>query len=81
MKKLIFKIIFFIISFSITLDVFAETGIVTDSDGVNMRDAATTNSNIIVAIPKNKEFYISNLNAGTGNGCNNNWYYVYYSNS
>lgn len=64
------------------LSVNAETGYVSDKSGVNMRDkASTSNSNVLIEIPYNSEFYISNTNVGKGNGCSNNWYYVYYNNT
>lgn len=72
----------FIISFLFILSVNAETGYVTDSTGVNMRDKPSTkNSNVLLEIPYNAEFYISNTNAGSGNGCSKAWYYVYYNNN
>lgn len=72
----------FIISFLFILSVNAETGYVTDSTGVNMRDKPSTkNSNVLIEIPYNAEFYISNTNAGSGNGCSKAWYYVYYNNN
>ena len=73
--------VIFICSFFFVMNVNAETGIVTDGSGVNMRVNPSTDSEIINAIPKNKEFYISNLKAGTGNGCDSDWFYVYYNNS
>lgn len=74
--------IVFIISFLFILSVNAETGYVTDSTGVNMRDKPSTkNSNVLIEIPYNAEFYISNTNAGSGNGCSKAWYYVYYNNN
>ena len=76
-KKLL--IIIFIYFLGITI-VNAESGIVTESDGVNLREEPNVNSTKILSIPKNNEFYISNLNAGEGNGCDNAWYYVYYKN-
>lgn len=78
-KNIIFMILF---SFLFILSVNAETGYVTDSTGVNMRDKPSTkNSNVLIEIPYNAEFYISNTNAGSGNGCSKNWYYVYYGNN
>lgn len=68
----------FIICFFGIINVHAESGIVTDSDGVNLRDQPSIEGTKLISIPKNHEFYISNLNAGEGNGCDNYWYYVYY---
>lgn len=63
------------------LNVNAETGYVSDKTGVNMRDNPNTStSKVIVEIPYNAEFYISNTKAATGNGCSKAWYYVYYNN-
>ena len=86
MNKFKYLLIIFILSFLFIINVKAETGVVTDGSGVNMRDNPSIDSNVLVAIPVNKEFYISNLNAGTGNGCGTEtdedpWYYVYYNNS
>ena len=71
-------LILFIICFFGIINVNAESGIVTDSDGVNLRDQPSIEGTKLISIPKNHEFYISNLNAGEGNGCDNYWYYVYY---
>lgn len=77
-KNLMFVFIF---SFLFILSVNAETGYVSDKTGVNMRDKpSTSSSKVIVEIPYNAEFYISNTNAGSGNGCSKAWYYVYYNN-
>ena len=74
-------IVLFLFSFLYVLNVNAETGIVTDKDGVNLRDNPTTSANIVTTLPYNVEFHISNVDIESGNGCNNNWYYVYYNNS
>ena len=79
LKNIIFILIF---SFLFILNVNAETGYVTDSTGVNMRDKPSTkDSTVLIEIPYNAEFYISNTNAATGNGCSKSWYYVYYENN
>ena len=79
MKKLV---LVFIFCFSFVFYVNAETGYVTDKTGVNMRDNPTTSgSNILVSIPYKTEFYIEKLDIPKGNGCSNNWYYVYYNNN
>ena len=82
MKKYI-KILFVIfIGFLCILSVNAETGYVSDRTGVNMRDNPNTStSNVLIKIPYNAEFYISNTEIEKGNGCSNNWYYVYYNNT
>ena len=66
-------------AFSCLLIVNAETGIVNDSAGLNIRSSASSSSDKLATIPYNKEFYISNTNAGSGNGCSGNWYYGYYN--
>lgn len=77
------KIMFFVVSlFLIMPMVYAETGYVTDKTGANMRDYPSTDnkkSNVIIKIPYNTSFYISNLEAATGSGCSKAWYYVYYN--
>lgn len=77
------KILLFIFSlFFIMPIVYAETGYVTDKTGANMRDYPSTDSkksNVIIKIPYNTSFYISNTEAATGNGCSKAWYYVYYN--
>ena len=78
-KKKWWKILIIcIICFFGILNVNSESGIVKDSDGVNLREEPNVNSTRVLSIPKNHEFYISNLNAGTENGCNDPWFYVYY---
>ena len=75
------KILLFIIMFfTSTIIVNAETGYTTDKTGLNLRDYPSTSSSkshILTSIPYKVEFYVSNLNAGTGNGCSKNWYYIY----
>ena len=73
-------LVLFIMSFMFTLNVFAETGYVSDSTGVNMRNKPSTkDSEVILEIPYNAEFYISDLNVKEGdNTCKKSWYYVYY---
>ena len=79
LNKLFLVIIF---SFLLVLSVNAETGYVSDRTGVNMRDnPSTSNSNILMSIPYNAEFYISNMDIESGNGCGSNWYYIYYNNN
>lgn len=80
--KIYIKLLFvFAMSFIYINFVNAETGYVTDKTGVNMRDKpSTSGSNVLVEIPYNAEFYISNTEVEKGNGCSNNWYYVYYNN-
>lgn len=80
MKKNIFLIII-LLSFFIMSDVYAEDGEVNSPNGVNIREQPTTESKIIVSIKNGTRFFISNLNAGTGNGCDNNWYYIHYGNT
>ena len=75
-------IIIFVLCFIFVINVNAETGYVTDKTGVNMRDKpSTSGSTILLEIPYNAEFYISDINAATGNGCSKSWYYVYYGNN
>lgn len=82
MGKYIKYVFVFIISFLCVLSVNAETGYVTDKSGVNMRDKpSTSGSTVLIEIPYNAEFYISDTNVEKGNGCSNNWYYVYYNNN
>ena len=78
----IIKYVFITISlcFLCILNVNAETGYTTDKTGLSLRDRpSTASSNYIIAtIPYGVEFYISNMEAGSGNGCSKGWYYVYY---
>ena len=79
--KLFKKVVIFIILFFVFVcNVNAETGYTTDKTGLSLRDRPSTASNdyIITTIPYGVDFYISNLNAGSGNGCSKGWYYVYY---
>ena len=59
----------------------AETGYVTDSYGLNLRDKPSTSGTVIASIPYKASFYISNMDAGSGEGCSKSWYYVYYQSS
>ena len=81
MNKCIILTILFL-SFFIAINVNAEDGKVHTSDGsgINIRESATTDSKVIKAIPDGTTFYISNKNAGSDNGCSDNWYYIYYQN-
>lgn len=81
MKKIIFSIIIILSLFTI-LDVNAENGTVRTKEGkgINLRDKPTTKSEILATISDGTNFYISNLNAGTGNGCEGAWYHIYYAN-
>ena len=81
MKKYLFLIIIILLSFFIMGDVKAEDGEVNSSNGINIREHPTTDSNILNRISNRKKFYISNINAGSGNGCEDNWYYIYYLNT
>ena len=81
MMKYVKVLLVFIINFLCINIVNAETGYVTDKSGVNMRDNPNTStSKVLLEIPYNAEFYISNTEVGKGNGCSTNWYYVYYNN-
>ncbi len=72
-------ILIFVLLFIFALTANAQSGYTTDKTGLSLRDAPSTkNSKVILTIPYNEEFYISNTEAGTGGGCSNNWYYVYY---
>lgn len=83
MKILRKIIIVFLLCFIYSINVYAETGYTTDKTGLNLRDRPSTASNdyVIASIPYGVEFYISNMNAGSGNGCSRGWYYVYYQGS
>lgn len=82
MRKYMKLISLLCICFLYVLSVNAETGYVSDKTGVNMRDKpSTSGSNILIKIPYNAEFYISNTEVSKGNGCSNYWYYVYYNNT
>jgi len=71
----------FILSFLFIFNVNAETGVVTDKSGVNLRDKPTTSGNVVTVLPYNVEFHISNTDLESGNGCASNWYYIYYNNN
>jgi beta-N-acetylglucosaminidase len=80
MKKILLFLILFLLCLPITVK--AEIGYTTDKTGINLRTNPSTSSSasqVIITIPYEKEFYISNLNAApAGNGCGNVWYYAYY---
>ena len=80
MNKIKLFLLIFIFSFVFILNVNAETGYTTDKTGLSLRDRPSTASNdyVIATIPYGVDFYISNTNAGSGNGCSRGWYYVYY---
>lgn len=82
MKKYLKILFIFVLSFIYLSNVNAETGYVTDKSGVNMRDKPSTkDSEVLIEIPYNVEFYISNTEIEKGNGCSNNWYHIYYNNN
>ncbi|MDD4408062.1 MAG: SH3 domain-containing protein, partial [Bacilli bacterium] len=80
MKKYVILTILFL-SFFVATNVNAETGKVKSSDGINIREHPNTNSTVLKAIGNNVVFNIIKTNAGTGNGCSDNWYYIYYQNN
>ncbi len=80
-KHFIFILLF---SFIFILNVNAESGYTTDKTGISLRDYPSTDktkSKVILTIPYNVEFYISDLNAASGGGCSKGWYYVHYNNN
>ncbi|MFA7119969.1 MAG: SH3 domain-containing protein [Bacilli bacterium] len=80
MKKYVILTILFL-SFFVATNVNAETGKVKSSDGINIREHPNTNSTVLKAIGNKVVFNIIKTNAGTGNGCSDNWYYIYYQNN
>ena len=77
LKNIIFSLF---LCFLCVISVNAETGYTTDKTGLSLRDRPDTSSRdyVIATIPYGVDFYISNTNAGSGNGCSKGWYYVYY---
>ncbi len=59
----------------------ATNGIVNSSNGINIRTKPTVESDVIIAISNRESFFINDKNAGKGNGCKDNWYYIYYKNN
>ena len=78
MKK-INKISLLLVSLAITTPtVNALTGIVNVNDSLTLRSAPTTGSSVVTSFYNNTELEILDTNAGSGNGCPNNWYRVKY---
>ncbi|MBQ6495390.1 MAG: SH3 domain-containing protein [Bacilli bacterium] len=73
-------ILFIALLFIFSLDVQALTGIVNVNDSLTLRDRPTTSGSYITSFYNNTELNILDTNAGTGNGCDNNWYKVNYGN-
>ena len=78
MSKL-FKILFvYIVFFVGVVNVQALTGIVNVNDSLTLRDAPSTSGAYKTSFYNNTELTILDTNAGSGNGCPNNWYKVSY---
>lgn len=77
MKKISFLLIIFFLCLPLVVN--AEDGYVNSSIGINLRERPDINSSIVAKIANNASVYISNTNAGAGNGCDDPWYYIYYN--
>ena len=78
MKKSLKYIFLYIICFIGIVDVQALTGIVNVNDSLTLRDKPSTSGAYKTSFYNNTELTILDTNAGSGNGCPNNWYKVSY---
>lgn len=79
MKKRNFLIII-LLSFFIMPTVYGATGVVNSSNGINLRNKpSVTGSSVILSIVNNAQVDVIDTNAGTQNGCADNWFYVDYN--
>ena len=78
MKKISLFIFSFIMLFFINNDVLALTGTVNVNDSLNMRASASSSGTFITGLYNGTVINILSTNAGSGNGCPNNWYKVSY---
>lgn len=77
-KKMKQLILFVVVFFLFSDYTYALTGIVNVNDNLSLRSSATTTSSILTKFYNGTELEILNTNAGSGNGCANNWYKVKY---
>lgn len=79
MTKKIKKFLLLIIMLFIYIpNVSALTGIVNVNDSLTLRKSPTTSGEYITSFYNGTNLTILNTNAGSGNGCPNNWYQVSY---
>lgn len=79
MKKR-YLIVLILLSFFIMPTVYGTTGIIKSSNGMNLRNnPSTSGSSVLIGVPYNAQVEVLDTNAGTNNGCDNNWYYVNYN--
>lgn len=78
MKKISLFLVSFIMLFLFNSDVFAQTATVNINDILNLRSNPTVNSAVITGLYNGTVMNVLSTNAGSGNGCNDNWYKVTY---
>ena len=80
MKKIGFVIFSFMILVLYSSNVYALTGTVNVNDSLTLRNSPSTGGSIVTSFYNGTILNILNTNAGTGNGCSDNWYQVSYGN-
>lgn len=79
-KKIKQIIIFLIAFFTFSNNANALTGIINVNDNLSLRTSPNTSSTILTKFYNGTEVEILNKNAGSGNGCDDNWYQIKYGN-
>ena len=80
MRKINYIVIFLLSFFVVSYNVNATTGTVNVNDSLTLRDKPTTSGSVVTSFYNGTVLTILSTNAGTGNGCSDNWYKVsYYS--
>ncbi len=77
LKKMIISMVVF---FIFNMNVNALTGVVNVNDNLTLRSSATTSATVITKFYNGTKLEILDTSAGSGNGCDDNWYKVKYGN-
>lgn len=81
MKKINSLLFMGVLCFISLNNVQALTGVVNVNDSLTLRNKPTTSGSYITSFYNNTELTILDTNAGSGNGCSDNWYKVKYTTS
>ena len=77
-KKYINILLFIFVFFCFIYKVEALTGTVNVNDSLNMRNSPSSSGSFITGLYNNTVVNILDVNAGTGNGCDDSWYKISY---
>lgn len=80
MKFFRWLIVVILIFCSFATSTYALTGIVNVNDSLSLRSSASSSSALKTSFYNGTELEILSTNAGSGNGCDDNWYKVKYGN-